>query len=126
MSRICVLGFFIIATSFGATGILSLNDHFAILGFAQTIRSIGCSMIWVDSSLLIQKFTPPSLLGRINSIDTTGALLGESLSNVGVGLLMDNIGLGPESVSFLLGGLGLLFFALWSPLAFRAPKEPLG
>ena len=62
---------------------------------------------------------------RVQSIDVASALLGEAISALGGGLLMDDAGVSPEQLSFILAVVALGFFTFWTPfLAFKTPKEP--
>ena len=94
-------------------------DLFASLCMSTMIRSIGSSIVWIASTLLIQKFTPENLLGRVSSFDTGFALFMEAISALGGGMLMDQKDISPEKLSLFLGFIALLFFFYWSPLAFR-------
>ena len=100
-------------------------DHFAAICFSGVVRSTGSSLIWINSVLLLQKYSPPILLGRVQSIDVASALLGEAISALGGGLLMDDAGVSPENLSFLLAIIAFGFFTFWTPfLAFKTPQEP--
>ena len=121
VAQLCVVGFVFIGVGCGAMAAFSKN--FACICVSTIFRSIGSSLVWTDSTLLIQKFTPTHLLGRVNSIDTTGALLGESISNIGGGLLMDRLNVTPEELSWILSGIGFSFVLIWSPLCFKSPNK---
>lgn len=115
--RVCLGGFscmFVAMFWMAAT-----PDIFASLCFSTVIRSIGSAIIWINSTLLIQKFTPDALLGRVSSFDSGVALFAEALSALGGGMLMDQKGLSAEELSLILAGIALCFFFFWSPLAFR-------
>mmetsp|Transcript_32853 Transcript_32853/g.79865 ORF Transcript_32853/g.79865 Transcript_32853/m.79865 type:complete len:586 (-) Transcript_32853:50-1807(-) len=93
--------------------------HTTCILLAGFVRSIGSSLIWIDSTLLLQKFSPASMLGRVQSLDYSAALLGEAVSALGGGLAMDNLGLSEEDLSLILLFAAIGPFAIWSRLAFK-------
>jgi MFS family permease len=122
LARLCILGFGCMVIGESIMAIFA-SSSFAMICFSTVVRCIGSSLIWVDSTLLIQKFTPPTLLGRVNSIDTAAALLGDCISNLGGGILMDHYDVSPTNLSWILTGLAFTFAIIWSPLAFKSPKR---
>ncbi|KAL7567511.1 hypothetical protein ACA910_009522 [Epithemia clementina (nom. ined.)] len=95
------------------------NNHhlswlvFGTLCILTSIRAMGISAAWINSSLLLQTFSSPQMLGRVSSFDFALALLGESASAITSGRLEDDYGWTPFQVSRGLGVLGLLWFVLW-------------
>jgi hypothetical protein len=121
--RLCLVGY--IVMSLGCLMMGMFPDQFACICLSGIIRSSGSSLIWINSVLLLQKYSPPIVLGRIRSIDVAAALLGEAVSAMGAGLLMDNLAVSPEQLSLLLAVVSLGVFFFWTPfLAFHTPKEP--
>uniref|UniRef100_A0A7S4ER63 Major facilitator superfamily (MFS) profile domain-containing protein n=1 Tax=Pseudo-nitzschia australis TaxID=44445 RepID=A0A7S4ER63_9STRA len=120
--KLCLMGY--VSMSIGLFQMALFPNFFASICISGVVRSMGASVIWINSTLLVQKFTPPGLLGRVNSIETGVALLGEALSALGAGLLMDYMGISPEGLSLILAAVALCWFLIWSPLAFRSPKIP--
>mmetsp|Transcript_24217 Transcript_24217/g.57063 ORF Transcript_24217/g.57063 Transcript_24217/m.57063 type:complete len:543 (+) Transcript_24217:147-1775(+) len=116
-ARVCLGGF--LSIGIGMLWMWATPDNFASVCLSTVIRSIGSSVVWINSSLLIQKFTPPELLGRVSSFDSGAALCAEALSALVGAMLMDQKGLSPEGLALILGCIALLFFFVWSPLAFR-------
>ena len=117
IARLSIEGFFFM---FVALFWMSATpDMFGSLCLSTVVRTIGTSIVWIASTLLIQKFTPEKLLGRVSSFDSGVAMFAEALSALVGGTLMDKEGISAEHLSFILGVLGLVFFFLWSPLAFR-------
>merc|ERR1712159_971980 len=97
IARLCLSGFcfmFVALFWMGAT-----SDIFASLCLSSIFRCIGSSIVWINSTLLIQKFTPQALLGRVSSFDSGAALLAEAISAMGAGMLMDRKGLSAEDLS---------------------------
>jgi hypothetical protein len=109
-AKSCVASFFALGVGYGFIG---LSNAFWAKCAWTILRAAGASILWVDSSILLQKATPSSLLGRIASIDFALATLGESASAVMAGLLQDN-GLTANGVAYLLSGLGFTLAAIWS------------
>jgi MFS family permease len=119
--RLCLVGYCLI--SLGAVLMGMFPDRFECICVSGVIRSIGSSLIWINSTLLLQKYTPPALLGRVRSIDVAGALFGEAFSALGGGLLMDRNGTSPEYLSMMISVVAMGCFVLWLPVVgFRTPK----
>ena len=97
-------------------------DIFGSLCLSTVARTIGTSIVWIASTLLIQKFTPEKLLGRVSSFDSGVAMFAEALSALVGGMLMDKEGISAEELSFVLGVLGLVFFLC--PSLFRPTAPP--
>ena len=57
--------------------------------------------MWIYSSLILQKFSTSSMLGRVMAIDYALATLSEAFSAMCAGVLQDEVGLSAEQVSFL-------------------------
>jgi MFS family permease len=123
IARLCLVGFFLLALGCLTMGLFP--DHFVCICLSGVVRSTGSSLIWINSVLLIQKYSPLILLGRVQSIDLASGLLGEAVSAMGGGLLMDNAGVSPEQLSILLACISIGWFLFWSPfLSFKTPKVP--
>jgi hypothetical protein len=80
---------------------------------------MGCSVVWINSSLLLQKFCAPDMLGRVASIDYSAALLTEGLSAVLAGLLQDRYSLSAEEVSLLQGVACTVLLFVWCAYHFN-------
>ena len=117
IARLSIGGFFFMFTAL--FWMSATPDIFGSLCLSTVVRTIGTSIVWIASTLLIQKFTPEKLLGRVSSFDSGVAMFAEALSALVGGMLMDKEGISSEELSFVLGVLGLVFFIVWSPLAFR-------
>jgi predicted MFS family arabinose efflux permease len=120
--RLCLVGYLLIATGCLAMG--SLPHRFAAICLSSIVRSTGSSLLWICSTLLLQKYTPPPILGRVQSIDLSAALLGEALSALGAGFLMDGVGLTPEGLSVLLAASALGLFVVWNVVLFLILSPP--
>lgn len=117
IARLSIGGFF--CTFVALFWMAATPDVFASLCASTVIRTIGTSIVWINSTLLIQKFTPQGLLGRVSSFDTGFALFAEAVSALGAGMLMDKKDISADELSLILGCIALWFFFFWSPLAFR-------
>jgi len=117
IARVCLGGFSCLFV--GMLWTSATPDLFASLCLSTVVRSIGSAVVWINSTLLIQKFTPPALLGRVSSFDSGVALFAEAVSALGGGMLMDQKGLSADKVSLILAGIALFFLCFWSPLACR-------
>jgi hypothetical protein len=82
------------------------HQYFWMTCLFTAVRSAGSSVLWINSSLLLQKFASASVLGRVTSIDYSLALLSEAVSAFATGELLDKTTLLPEQVSVLLGLVG--------------------
>lgn len=87
---------------------------FAALCVLTGIRAAGVSIAWINSCLLIQKFSSPQMLGRVFSIDSALGIIGESVSALASGQLEDRYGWTPEKVCRGLGILGSVLFFGWT------------
>jgi MFS family permease len=119
--QLCLMGYGLI--SFGCLGMGLFPDSFGGICLSGVIRSAGSSLIWIDSTLLLQKYSPDPVLGRVRSIDFAAALFGEAFSALGGGLLMDDFGVAPEQLSLLLAVIALGFAVIWSPLVLKIPEK---
>ncbi|CAB9496370.1 Pfam:DUF894 [Seminavis robusta] len=108
MSCIVGLGF----TALGCFGIGVFPALWTVCLFTA-VRSVGTSVTWISSSLLIQKLSAPGLLGRVSAVDGAFALLSESSSALFCGFLQDS-GMTPSGVAVLVSMLGTFLTAIWS------------
>jgi len=117
LERACVGSFLLMAI--GCYGLSSSfdehDDHrkfFWVCAFTS-VRSAGSSVIWVQSSLILQKFSDASMLGRVVSVDYALATLAEAFSAMCGGLLQDDAGLSAEEVSFWMAAVAFGIFVVW-------------
>jgi hypothetical protein len=102
-----------LAASASACLLMGIQSPFWITCVLTGFRHWGVCSLWTQSTLLLQKFSTPEMLGRVNSIDLCIALIGESVCAMLEGILQDDLGLEPENVSALLGALGTFFTVTW-------------
>jgi len=87
---------------------------FWLLCLLTGLRSTGVSALWINSSLILQKFCTPDMLGRVSSIDLALALMAESATATVAGLLEDKAGLSPEQVCLSVGLWGIIMSVAWT------------
>jgi hypothetical protein len=122
----CVYSFAL--TVFGLL-MMGLFRQFWLIGLFTGIRAMGSAIVWINSSLLLQKFCEPEMFGRLSAIENALALFGEAASALGAGLLQD-LGWDAEEVCLLLSGLGIFLASLWAfyhfagrgAASYREPK----
>uniref|UniRef100_A0A7S0F4L8 Major facilitator superfamily (MFS) profile domain-containing protein n=1 Tax=Craspedostauros australis TaxID=1486917 RepID=A0A7S0F4L8_9STRA len=91
-------------------------DAFWVQCIFATIRVIGSATIYIDSDLMLQRFTKPTMLGRVMGLVYSTSLFAEAASAFLCGYIMD---LDPEFftikvMSTILSGIAFLFAALWT------------
>lgn len=82
---------------------------------AMLLRHMGGSINWTYSTVLLQMRVPNRFMGRVFALDLALFTLAMSLSVWLSGLILDNFGLDPRQLSFLLGlgSLAPLFPWMW-------------
>ena len=111
IERACIFSF--AAMTVGCYGLSSVGS-FAWVCLFTSIRSAGSSIVWIQSSLLLQKFSAGDVLGRVMSIDYALATLSEAFSAMIGGVAQDRLDLSAENVSFLMSLVGFATFIIWS------------
>lgn len=107
----CVLSF--AAANIGYAGWYWGGSSFYVLcGFAM-VRAAGASVIWIHSSILLQKFASTEMMGRIMSMDFAAALSAEALSAYLCGYLIDQYGFSFHQVTFGLTIISLFSTVFW-------------
>jgi hypothetical protein len=112
VQKLCLYGMALLTAGIFAMGLLS--DYFVLLCIVGVFRGMGSSMIWINSSLLLQKFTLPHFLGQVTTIELALNVLGEAASAFGSGFLIDSAGWTARQVSFALSGLGVCLIIFWT------------
>lgn len=109
LSCIVSLGVFITGSSL----LMGVFSQFQSVCFLSAVRAVGSSVLWIYTTLILQKYSTPNMLGRVSSIETSMALLMESLSAFVAGWLRDDVGMSPEQVSLTMGLIALLLSLMW-------------
>ena len=98
LERACCWSF--VLMGIGCYGLSQAKGFLWICVFTS-VRSAGSSIVWIYSSLILQKFSTSSMLGRVMAIDYALATLSEAFSAMCAGVFQDEVGLSAEQVSFL-------------------------
>jgi MFS family permease len=98
-------GAFYIAFGSATSFVLAL----IVLGFAHT----GGSILWVFSTVLLQRGVEDSFRGRVFAAELALLTLTMALSNYATGELLDRFGLSPRVVAIGIGGFFLLPGIAW-------------
>jgi hypothetical protein len=106
----CVVSFGIMAVGLYGWGIFASFWPLCVFAF---IRAAGSSINWINSSLLLQKFSEPQMLGRVMAVDYALALLTEAASAYVCGMLVDQFGFTASQVSSSFGSFGVVCMFLW-------------
>lgn len=61
------------------------------------------------------------MLGRVMAVDYALSTLSEAVAVIAGGLLLDNAGLSPESVSFIMAFVAIVTLILWMVYFYRKP-----
>ena len=91
LRRLIVVGFAMVALGWLLWG---MAPSLEFLALAVVVRSMGGSVNWTYSSVILQKIVPDEYLGRMFSLDFAGFELVQSVSIVVIGLLVDAVGAG--------------------------------
>lgn len=86
LERACLISFFLMAL--GYYGLWQF-DKFILICIFSSVRSAGANIVWVYSSLLLQKLSSERMRGRVFGVDYALALLSESASALLAGVLLD-------------------------------------
>ena len=116
----CVVAFAI--QGIGLLGMSYFFDPFYYTCIFTVVRSVGSSITWIDSSILLQSYSKPDMLGRVMAVDYGLALTGESLSALIVGILQDRMGMSAMKVSSFMGYIAVFMFVLWLAYRLHGPK----
>jgi len=111
IERACIFSF--AAMTVGCYGLSNVGGFLWVCLFTS-IRSAGSSIVWIQSSLLLQKYSANDMLGRVMSIDYALATLSEAFSAMVGGVAQDRLDLSAENVSFLMSLVGFATFIIWS------------
>ena len=106
----CICGFAV--ASLGCIG-MSFVLPIPFVCLFTAVRSAGDSINWVDSSLLLQKFSPSDMLGWVTAVELAMAYLSEALAACFCGVLLDRFDLSAHEASFVLGSIGAIVFGSW-------------
>ena len=83
----CIVGFGL--SMIGYFGWATIPSFWSVCIFS-VIRAAGSSNIWIHSTLLLQKFTVPHMMGRVLAADHAIALICEAVAAYTCGVFMDH------------------------------------
>lgn len=89
MRRLIIAGFVLMVIGWLT---MAAGSTLVLVCVALVLRAMGGSVNWTYSSVILQKSTPDSYLGRVFSIDMFGFQLASVVSTLATGLVVDAIG----------------------------------
>ncbi len=117
LRRLITVGFVMIALGWLLWG---MSPSLEILALAVVVRSMGGSVNWTYSSVIIQQIVPDEYLGRMFSLDFAGFELVQSVGIVLIGVLIDAAGAGSIHVIVYASALiALVPLAAWIWIILR-------
>ena len=97
----------------GCFGMSQLN-HFIGICASTSVRASGSSVVWIYSSLLLQKLSSISMLGRVSAVDYALETLSEDLSALLGGVLQDDVGMSAAQVSLTMALVASATLVTWA------------
>mmetsp|Transcript_11169 Transcript_11169/g.22966 ORF Transcript_11169/g.22966 Transcript_11169/m.22966 type:complete len:606 (+) Transcript_11169:118-1935(+) len=98
--------------AFGWIGISSASS-FPSLCLFNSVRSFGGSIIWINSTLLLQKLVPNKILGRVLSFDFAVTMFCDTMVSFATGIRIDS-GISTRTVALGSAGLMGILWVFWS------------
>lgn len=77
------------------------------------VRGLGSSVIWVNSSLLLQRLSVPEMLGRVLAFEFAFMMFFDGLMAFITGILLD-AGISKHEIASAVAAVAGAFFGLWS------------
>jgi MFS family permease len=110
MQKAIGIGFFIGGIFYIAFGAAS---SFPLALIVLAIAHTGGSILWVNSTVLLQRIVEDNFRGRVFATDFALLTLTMAVSNYVTGELLDRFGFSPRTVTIGIGALFLLPAVLW-------------
>ena len=121
LRRLISIGFALIALGWLFWG---LAPSLELLTLAVIVRSMGGSINWTYSSVIIQKIVPDEYLGRMFSLDFAGFELVQTAGIIVIGLLIDAVGGdGLPIIVFASAGVALIPLFIWLWIVNRLEQK---
>ena len=121
LRRLISVGFALIALGWLLWG---LAPSMELLALAVVVRSMGGSINWTYSSVIIQQIVPDEYLGRMFSLDFAGFELVQTIGIIVVGVLIDAVGGGGLAIIvFASAGVALLPLLGWVWIVQRLESQ---
>jgi len=109
----CICAFCFIAIGWIGISHESVSSNYNLICFFTTIRALGVSVIWIDSTLILQTLSSKEMLGRVLGFEYSFAQLCEAGISFSAGRLEDN-GYSNRFIALLAAGNAIMFLVLWS------------
>jgi len=106
------IGIAFVLMGFGICG-LGLAPTLPLFLVATLVRTIGTGTLWVFSAALLQTLVPDNFRGRVFAFEFAALTLTQSLSILGAGYGLDNLGWTTQQVTLIFGTLGMIMALLW-------------
>jgi MFS family permease len=90
-----------------------VSTNFALALVMLVIAHAGGSILWVNSTVLLQHAVEDNFRGRVFAADFSMLTLTMAVSNFATGELLDRFGYSPRTVTIGIGVLFLLPAVLW-------------
>ncbi|HEY0544836.1 MAG TPA: MFS transporter [Pyrinomonadaceae bacterium] len=110
MQKAIGIGFFIGGIFYIAFGTAT---NFALALIVLAVAHTGGSILWVNSTVLLQRIVEDNFRGRVFATDFALLTLTMAVSNYVTGELLDRFGFSPRTVTIGIGALFLLPAVLW-------------
>ena len=121
LRRLITIGFALIALGWLLWG---LAPSLELLALAVVVRSMGGSVNWTYSSVILQQIVPDEYLGRMFSLDFAGFELVQSVGVVVIGLLIDAVGAGSiQVIVFASAAIALMPLLFWIWIVHRLERD---
>ena len=111
----CVLAFAVLTIGYFGW---SFETPFWSICLFSLVQAAGSTVIWINSTLLLQQFSSNAMMGRVLATDYAFGLLTEALSAYFSGILMDKKSLSETQVSAILACITLAATFFWTVYHF--------
>ena len=91
----------------------SQSSSFSLFCFFSLVRGIGSSIIWVNSSILLQRLAAQEILGRVLALDFALMMIFDCVTAYVTGVLLD-AGVTKHEIAAVVSVVAASFLLLWS------------
>lgn len=110
MQLVCISGFGVMML--GWYGIGTAPNFASICAFAA-LKTTGSSIIWINSSLILQTLAQDHMMGRVMAFEFALCMFSDAMSATIAGMLLDQ-GVQANQIAMGASALAALLFMLWS------------
>lgn len=96
----------------GLFGVAFFHPFWSVCAFTLARAGGGCAN-WIDSLILLQKFSSDEMMGRVLAVDYALALLSEAIAAFATGYLEDNTNLLAHEVALVMAIVGTILTLIW-------------